>query len=79
MCVHNNKIYICGGNGIESIEMLNPVNNKFTLLSLRLPSPGKCFLFPYDEFIYILQKDKLFRIQFPKLNFSIVSTVENKD
>lgn len=76
-CVHSNKIYICGGSGIESIETYIPSTNKFTLLMLRLPSPGKCCLFPYDSYIYILQKEKIYRIEVPKLSFQTLSTIEN--
>ncbi|OMJ91468.1 hypothetical protein SteCoe_5952 [Stentor coeruleus] len=76
-CVHSNKIYICGGSGIESIETYTPSSNKFTLLMLRLPSPGKCCLFSYDSYIYILQKEKIHRIEVPKLSLQTLSTIEN--
>jgi Kelch motif. len=79
VCYSYNKIYICGGTGIESFEVFNPTTNKFSLLVLRLPSPGKCCLFPYDDIIYILQKNKIYKVEIPKIAFSIVNDVENKE
>ena len=76
VCVHSNKIYICGGNGIESFEVFNPSTNKFALLSLRLPSPGRCCLFPYDSDIYILQKSNLFKVNVPKMSFSTIASTD---
>lgn len=78
-CSHNNKVYICGGSGIESLEVFSPMSGKFNLLSLRLPSPGKCCVFPYDNFLYILQKENIYMVQTLKLALSTVGSVENND
>ena len=76
VCVHSNKIYICGGNGVESFEMFNPSTGKFVLLTLRLPSPGKCCLFPYDDEMYILQKSNLYKANMFNMSFAKINSVE---
>jgi Galactose oxidase, central domain len=78
-CYHSNRIFICGGNSVESFEIFNLSNNKFSFITLRLLNPGKCCLFPYDNSIYILQQDKLYKYETNKVDFSLVNTVENKE
>jgi hypothetical protein len=75
ICVHSQTIYLCGGTGIESIETFNPRNFKFTLLSIRLPTPGKCCLFPYDDTIFVLQRNRVFKLE---ANRKILSQVEDE-
>lgn len=58
-CGHDGKIYIVGGIGVNSIEIYNPLSKKFNLLHLRMPAPGRCCLFSYDDYIIILRADTL--------------------
>ena len=79
VCVHFNLIYVFGGNGIESVEMYSPYKKKFTLLSIRLPAPGKCLAFPYDSDIILMQREKVLMVQTGKKVMNEVNQIGNGD
>lgn len=59
------KIYVAGGNGIETIECANLAKEKFELLMLRLPGPGRCNLFCYENQLFVIHKGKYITISIP--------------
>ena len=58
-CSHEGKIYIVGGIGCQTIEIYSPLTKKFSLLNLKISSPGRNCLFSYDDYIFILKGDTL--------------------
>jgi Kelch motif len=72
------KIYVAGGNGIETIECAAIAREKFELIHLRLPGPGKCNIFTYEGQILLLCKQVLASISVPALIYKqIGETNEN--
>lgn len=78
-CHYSGKIYVAGGIGIESIECSSINKPKFELLIQRLPGPGRSFMFPYDNQIYILHRSKAFTLTFPKLILNQISFISKAD
>lgn len=66
----NGRIYVAGGNGIETIEYANVAKEKFELLMLRLPGPGRCNMFLYESHIFIIHKEKYITISLPSHEYS---------
>ncbi|OMJ95066.1 hypothetical protein SteCoe_1603 [Stentor coeruleus] len=58
-CSHEGKIYIAGGISLNTIEIFNPLNKKFTLMTIKLNMPGKCSMFSYDDCIIVLQGNQV--------------------
>ena len=58
-CSHEGKIYIVGGVRSQSIEVFSPLAQRFTLLNIKISSPGRCCVFSYDDYIIILRGDTL--------------------
>ena len=58
-CSHEGKIYIAGGVGSQSIEVFNPLSQRFSLINIKISSPGRCCAFSYDDYIIILRGDTL--------------------
>jgi hypothetical protein len=61
---------VAGGNGIETIEYANVAKEKFELLMLRLPGPGRCNMFLYESHIFIIHKGKYITISLPSHAYS---------
>ena len=79
VCHYSGKIYVVGGVGIESIEYSLINKAKFELLSLRLPGPGRCCIFTYDDQAYILHRAKTFVMAFANYGLRLVGDTEEKD
>lgn len=71
------KIYVAGGNGIATIECAQLNREKFELLLLRLPGPGKCNMLAKDNQILILYKGKFVSITLPNLAYKEFGAIEN--
>ena len=70
---------MAGGVGIESIECSSITKPKFELLALRLPGPGKCCVFTYDDQIFLLHKGKILTLSLPGLVLKQTGEFEDLD
>lgn len=61
-CSHEGKIYIAGGISSNTIEIFNPLNKKFALMTIKLSMPGKCSMFSYDDCIIVLQGNQVCKL-----------------
>jgi hypothetical protein len=61
---HLGKVFVCGGNGIESIESASTTAKKFDLLMIRLPFPGRVNVFFVDRQAMLLVRDKAISMEF---------------
>jgi hypothetical protein len=78
-CHHSGKIYVVGGIGVESIECSSVNKAKFELLTLRLPGPGRCCCFTYDDQVYILHRGKILTLSLPAMVLKQTFSIEKND
>jgi hypothetical protein len=78
-CHYSGKIYVAGGIGVESIECSFINKPKFELLTLRLPGPGRCCVFTYDDQIYILHRGKILTMSLPGMVLKQTFELEKND
>lgn len=78
-CHYSGKLFVAGGIGIESIECAVIGKAKFELLTLRLPGPGRCCMFPYDDSLYILLKGKILLLNLLNLSLNVIGLTEEID
>ena len=55
-CVYRGRIFVAGGDGMDTIEVYNTVLNKFTVLRTTLSAPGCCLMFAVEDFIIIFHE-----------------------
>lgn len=52
-CVYRGRIFVSGGDGIDTLEVYNTVANKFTTLRTVLSIPGCSLMFSIEDFMII--------------------------
>ena len=75
-CHFLGKLYVAGGNGIESLECSQIAREKFELLSLRLPGPGRCNMFVVANQILILHRGIYISITLPNMVYKQIGDIE---
>lgn len=72
---HYGKIYVVGGNGIQSIESCTLNSKKFDILLVRLPLPGKVNIFFIETNALILQKEKVLDFNLKNNTYKLLGQV----
>ena len=78
-CVHKGRIYVAGGTGLNSIEAYNTVSEKFSLIRVRLPLPGRCCMFSNNESVLLFQESKVLSLQVSSMSVEEVSRTQQRD
>ena len=76
---HCGKIFVGGGNGIESLESCALNSKKFEILMVRLPSPGRINVFFIESCAMILQKDKVLSIDLKSNTYKQLGSVSESN
>ncbi|CAG9311623.1 unnamed protein product [Blepharisma stoltei] len=78
-CVHSGRIFVAGGTGIDSIEVFNAVSEKFSLIRVRLPVPGRCCMFPHNKNILLFQRNKAISFSPTTMSCTEISAIEEAE
>lgn len=78
-CVHSTRIFVAGGIGVDSIETFNTISKKFSLIRVKLPSIGKCCLFPYNTSILMFKDTKVIELTPTKMVSKEISELPDNE
>ena len=78
-CVYRGRIFVAGGDGVNTFEVFNTVSNKFSTLRTLLSIPGCSLMFPVEDFLIVFHGKVVSAFDPTKLTSHLCSSLEYED